>query len=38
MKNFADKYVIPFLQKQMNKIKDDEVTVQKIEDWLQNKL
>ena len=24
--------------KQMNKIKDDEVTVQKIEDWLQNKL
>ncbi|AUB64967.1 DUF445 domain-containing protein [Bacillus cereus] len=32
---FADKYVIPFLQKQMNKIKEDEQTVQKIEDWLQ---
>ncbi|HFJ9467600.1 DUF445 domain-containing protein [Bacillus paranthracis] len=35
---FADKYVIPFLQKQMNKIKDDEVTVQKIEDWLQKQV
>ncbi|HHQ8914398.1 TPA: DUF445 domain-containing protein [Bacillus cereus] len=35
---FADKYVILFLQKQMNKIKDDEVTVQKIEDWLQKQV
>ncbi|GCF67247.1 DUF445 domain-containing protein [Bacillus cereus] len=35
---FADKYVIPFLQKQMNKIKDDEVNVQKIEDWLQKQV
>ncbi|GMR65506.1 MULTISPECIES: DUF445 domain-containing protein [Bacillus] len=35
---FADKYVIPFLQTQMNKIKDDEVTVQKIEDWLQKQV
>lgn len=35
---FADKYVVPFLQTQMNKIKEDELTVQKIEDWLQNKL
>lgn len=35
---FADKYVIPFLQIQMNKIKDDEVTVQKIEDWLQKQV
>lgn len=35
---FADKYVIPFLQKQMNKIKDDEVTVQKIEGWLQKQV
>ena len=26
---FADKYVMPFLQTQINKIKDDEVTVQK---------
>ncbi|MEC3429535.1 DUF445 domain-containing protein [Bacillus thuringiensis serovar nigeriensis] len=35
---FADKYVIPFLQKQMNKIKQDEQTVQKIEDWLQKQV
>ncbi|MES9692624.1 DUF445 domain-containing protein [Bacillus toyonensis] len=35
---FADTYVIPFLQTQMNKIKEDEVTVQKIEDWLQNQV
>ncbi|PED48260.1 DUF445 domain-containing protein [Bacillus cereus] len=34
----ADKYVIPFLQKQMNKIKEDEQTVQKIEDWLQKQV
>ncbi|AKR08872.1 DUF445 domain-containing protein [Bacillus cereus] len=35
---FADKYVIPFLQKQMNQIKEDEMTVQKIEDWLQKQV
>ncbi|KXY44060.1 DUF445 domain-containing protein [Bacillus sp. FSL M7-1020] len=35
---FADTYVIPFLQTQMNKIKEDEVTVQKIEDWLQKQV
>ncbi|MFD6509167.1 MULTISPECIES: DUF445 domain-containing protein [unclassified Bacillus (in: firmicutes)] len=35
---FADKYVIPFLKTQMNKIKEDEVTVQKIEDWLQKQV
>ncbi|MFL0489936.1 MULTISPECIES: DUF445 domain-containing protein [Bacillus] len=35
---FADKYVLPFLQKQMNKIKEDEMTVQKIEEWLQNQV
>lgn len=35
---FTDKYVIPFLQKQMNKIKEDEQTVQKIEDWLQKQV
>ncbi|MFB6728763.1 DUF445 domain-containing protein [Bacillus mobilis] len=35
---FADKYVIPFLQTQMNKIKEDEQTVQKIEEWLQKQV
>ncbi|MEH7669825.1 DUF445 domain-containing protein [Bacillus sp. JJ689] len=35
---FANQYVIPFLQKQMNKIKEDEQTVQKIEDWLQKQV
>ncbi|HHL0968747.1 TPA: DUF445 domain-containing protein [Bacillus cereus] len=35
---FADKYVISFLQKQMNKIKEDEQTVQKIEEWLQKQV
>ncbi|WP_163061735.1 DUF445 domain-containing protein [Bacillus cereus] len=35
---FSDKYVIPFLQKQMNKIKEDEQTVQKIEEWLQKQV
>ncbi|EEL35244.1 hypothetical protein bcere0019_15890 [Bacillus cereus Rock3-28] len=35
---FADTYVIPFLQTQMNKIKEDEVMVQKIEDWLQKQV
>ncbi|MEK4577882.1 MULTISPECIES: DUF445 family protein [Bacillus] len=35
---FADKYVVPFLQTQMNKIKGDELAVQKIEDWLQKQV
>ncbi|MGG0299947.1 DUF445 domain-containing protein [Bacillus albus] len=35
---FADKYVIPFLQTQMNKIKEDEQTVRKIEEWLQKQV
>lgn len=35
---FADKYVLPFLQTQMNKIKEDEQTVQKIEEWLQKQV
>ncbi|AAU18653.1 DUF445 domain-containing protein [Bacillus cereus] len=35
---FADKYVILFLQTQMNKIKEDEQTVQKIEEWLQKQV
>ncbi|EEL46237.1 DUF445 domain-containing protein [Bacillus cereus] len=35
---FADKYIIPFLQTQMNKIKEDEQTVQKIEEWLQKQV
>ncbi|MCU4837579.1 DUF445 domain-containing protein [Bacillus cereus] len=35
---FANQYVIPFLQKQMNKIKEDEKIVQKIEDWLQKQV
>ncbi|MES5954407.1 DUF445 domain-containing protein [Bacillus fungorum] len=35
---FTDKYVIPFLQTQMNKIKEDEQTVQKIEEWLQKQV
>ncbi|KMP35373.1 DUF445 domain-containing protein [Bacillus albus] len=35
---FADKYVIPFLQTQMNKIKEDQQTVQKIEEWLQKQV
>ncbi|MGE7884589.1 DUF445 domain-containing protein [Bacillus sp. NPDC094077] len=37
-KEFADKYVIPFLKTQMNKIKEDEQTVQRIEDWLQKQV
>ncbi|KFN04071.1 DUF445 domain-containing protein [Bacillus clarus] len=35
---FADKYVISFLKTQMNNIKEDERTVQKIEDWLQKQV
>ncbi|PFJ14638.1 DUF445 domain-containing protein [Bacillus cereus] len=35
---FADKFIIPFLQIQMNKVKEDALTVQKIEDWLQKQV
>ncbi|PHE69827.1 DUF445 domain-containing protein [Bacillus wiedmannii] len=35
---FTDKYGIPFLQTQMNKIKEDEQTVKKIEEWLQKQV
>ncbi|MEW9134333.1 DUF445 domain-containing protein [Bacillus wiedmannii] len=35
---FTDEYVMPFLQKQMNKIKEDEQIVQKIEEWLQKQV
>ncbi|MBG9856921.1 DUF445 domain-containing protein [Bacillus wiedmannii] len=35
---FTEKYVIPFLQTQMNKIKEDEQIVQKIEEWLQKQV
>ncbi|MBC6972504.1 DUF445 domain-containing protein [Bacillus sp. Xin] len=35
---FADQYLLPFLTKQMNKVKEDPVTVQKIEDWLQKQI
>ncbi|HEK9103198.1 DUF445 domain-containing protein [Bacillus pfraonensis] len=35
---FADQYLLPFLTKQMNKLKEDPVTVQKMEDWLQKQI
>ncbi|MEK7017162.1 DUF445 domain-containing protein [Bacillus sp. FSL R9-9410] len=35
---FADKYLVPFLKTQMNKVKEDASTVQKIEDWLQKQV
>ncbi|MBD5800119.1 hypothetical protein BHU24_20600 [Bacillus pseudomycoides] len=35
---FADQYLLPFLTKQMNKVKEDPVTVQKIEGWLQKQI
>ncbi|PEY32264.1 DUF445 domain-containing protein [Bacillus cereus] len=35
---FTDKYLLPFLTKQMNKIKEDPATVQKMEDWLQKQI
>ncbi|PFB27707.1 DUF445 domain-containing protein [Bacillus cereus] len=35
---FTDKYVMPFLQKQMNKIKEDEQIIRKIEEWLQKQV
>ncbi|MEY8346827.1 DUF445 domain-containing protein [Bacillus cereus] len=35
---FADQYLLPFLTRQMNKVKEDPVTVQKMEDWLQKQI
>ncbi|WP_410982079.1 DUF445 domain-containing protein [Bacillus cereus] len=35
---FADQYLLPFLTKQMNQVKEDPVTVQKMEDWLQKQI
>ncbi|MGH0427725.1 DUF445 domain-containing protein [Bacillus hominis] len=35
---FADKYLVPFLKTQMNKVKEDASTVQKIEEWLQKQV
>ncbi|MBJ8027778.1 DUF445 domain-containing protein [Bacillus cereus group sp. N21] len=35
---FADQYLLPFLTKQMNKVKEDPVTVQKMEGWLQKQI
>ncbi|MCI0764104.1 DUF445 domain-containing protein [Bacillus sp. TL12] len=35
---FVDQYLLPFLTKQMNKVKEDPVTVQKMEDWLQKQI
>ncbi|MEN1935247.1 DUF445 domain-containing protein [Paenibacillus sp. 102] len=35
---FTDQYLLPFLTKQMNKVKEDPVTVQKMEDWLQKQI
>ncbi|MFD0768893.1 DUF445 domain-containing protein [Bacillus sp. CGMCC 1.60114] len=35
---FMDKYLLPFLTTQMNKIKEDAATVQRMEDWLQKQI
>ncbi|PFK43913.1 DUF445 domain-containing protein [Bacillus cereus] len=35
---FADQYLLPFLTRQMNKVKEDPVTVRKMEDWLQKQI
>ncbi|MFD3447635.1 DUF445 domain-containing protein [Microbacteriaceae bacterium 4G12] len=35
---FADQYLLPFATEQMNKVKEDRVIVQKMEDWLQKQL
>ncbi|PGM67060.1 DUF445 domain-containing protein [Bacillus cereus] len=35
---FANKYLVPFLKTQMNKVKEDARTVQKIEEWLQKQV
>ncbi|MGE7865183.1 DUF445 domain-containing protein [Bacillus paramycoides] len=35
---FANKYLVPFLKTQINKVKEDALTVQKIEEWLQKQV
>ncbi|WIY62810.1 DUF445 domain-containing protein [Bacillus arachidis] len=35
---FANQYLLPFLTKQMNKVKEDPVTVRKMENWLQKQI
>ncbi|MDZ5607851.1 DUF445 family protein, partial [Bacillus pseudomycoides] len=35
---FVDQYLLPFVTKQMNKVKEDPVTVRKMEDWLQKQI
>ncbi|CAG9611911.1 hypothetical protein BACCIP111899_01083 [Bacillus rhizoplanae] len=35
---FTDKYLLPFLTTQMNKMKEDAATVQRMEDWLQKQI
>ncbi|PEA53876.1 DUF445 domain-containing protein [Bacillus pseudomycoides] len=35
---FTDKYLLSFLITQMNKVKEDPVTIQKMEDWLQKQI
>ncbi|MDM5188037.1 DUF445 domain-containing protein [Bacillus sp. DX4.1] len=35
---FTDQYLLPFLIKQMDKIKGDSATVQKMENWLQKQI
>ncbi|MGG2015702.1 DUF445 domain-containing protein [Bacillus sp. S10(2024)] len=35
---FIDKYLLSFLKTQMNQVKEDPVTIQKIDDWLQKQI
>ncbi|MGF9966480.1 DUF445 domain-containing protein [Bacillus rhizoplanae] len=35
---FVNKYLLPFLTTQMNKIKEDAATVERMEDWLQKQI
>ncbi|MBY0595294.1 DUF445 domain-containing protein [Bacillus bingmayongensis] len=35
---FVDQYLLPFVTKQMNKVKEDPITVRKMEDWLQKQI
>lgn len=35
---FVDQYFLPFLTKQIKKVKEDPVTFQKVEDWLQKQI
>ncbi|MDC2865835.1 DUF445 domain-containing protein [Bacillus sp. BP-3] len=35
---FIDKYLLSFLKAQMNQVKEDPVTIQKIDDWLQKQI